>query len=334
MRKPIEIDRFAHPSQKLSRLTDAQHDVFAVWQLPTLGISTDAARLRCRTGRTHRIHHGVYTVGSRRLTRFGRWMAAVLAHGPSAVLSHHAALALWGLRPYGRRAVDVTVPARGRRSSDRIAVHNVRALDPRDCTRREGIPVTTVARTLLDVAEIATPQELRHAVEAAERRELLDHARDRCADRPQPGPSRDPRAARRDRRPHRTDPVDALRARASVSGPRARGRVARTAVQRSRRGRARRRGVAACAPDRRTGQLGVSPRPGSVRVRSPPRRAAARSQLPVHPPDPAPAHRGPQDGDPASSGPCWAPHRERGAAGSAGRLTVIEELSALPRASA
>jgi very-short-patch-repair endonuclease/predicted transcriptional regulator of viral defense system len=174
MRKPIEMDRFSHPGQKLSRLTDAQHDVFAVWQLPALGISSAAARLRCRTGRTRRIHHGVYGVGSRRLTRFGRWMAAVLAHGPRAVLSHWAALALWGLRPYARRAVDVTVPARGRRSSDRIAVHNVRALDPRDCTRREGIPVTTVARTLLDVAEIARPQELRHALEAAERRELLD----------------------------------------------------------------------------------------------------------------------------------------------------------------
>lgn len=168
------MDRFAHPGQKLSRLTDAQHGVFAVWQLPALGISTNTARLRCASGRMHRIHHGVYGVGSRRLSRCARWMAAVLAHGPSAVLSHHAALALWGLRPYGRRAVDVTVPARGRRSSDRIAVHNVRALDPRDCTRREGIPVTTVARALLDVAEIAMPQELRHAVEAAERRELLD----------------------------------------------------------------------------------------------------------------------------------------------------------------
>jgi very-short-patch-repair endonuclease len=174
MRKPIEIDRFSHPGQKLSRLTDAQHDVFAVWQLPALGISTDAARLRCRRGHAYRIHHGVYGVGSRRLTRPGRWMAAVLAHGPSAVLSHHAALALWGLRPYGRSAVDVTVPARGRRNSDRIAVHNVRATDPRDCTRRAGIPVTTVARTLLDVAEIARPQELRHAVEAAGRCELLD----------------------------------------------------------------------------------------------------------------------------------------------------------------
>jgi very-short-patch-repair endonuclease len=174
MRKPIEIDRFSHPGQKLSRLTDAQHEVFAVWQLPALGISTDAARLRCKRGHAYRIHQGVYGVGSRRLTRFGRWMAAVLAQGPQAVLSHRAALALWGLRPYARSAVDVTVPARGRRSNALIDVHNVRALDLRDCTRNEGIPVTTVARTLLDVAEIAPPHELRHALEAAERRELLD----------------------------------------------------------------------------------------------------------------------------------------------------------------
>ena len=63
MRKPIEIDRFAHPGQKLRRLTDAQHDVFAVWQLPALGLSTDAARLRCRRG--PRLPHPPWRVRSR-----------------------------------------------------------------------------------------------------------------------------------------------------------------------------------------------------------------------------------------------------------------------------
>lgn len=100
-------------------------------------------------------------------------MAAVLACGPEAVLSHRAAIALHDLRPWGG-AVDVTVPGRSRRGQRGIRVHNVRALHPDDRDRVDSIPVTEIHRALLDYAEIASRQQLRHAIEAGLRREVLD----------------------------------------------------------------------------------------------------------------------------------------------------------------
>jgi len=148
--------------------------VVAVRQLEAVGISAKAARDRAAAGRLHRIHRGVYAVGHPRLTRHGRWMAAVLACGPGAALSHRTALALWDLRPIPSGPVDVIVPAKGRRSRPGVRIHCARALDPRDVTTRQGIPVTTVARTLLDYADAGRPQALRLAFEAAERRDALD----------------------------------------------------------------------------------------------------------------------------------------------------------------
>lgn len=101
-------------------------------------------------------------------------MAAVLACGPDAVLSHRAAAALCDLRPIPSGPIDVTVPARGRRGQKGIRVHNVRRLDAEDRATVEGIPVTSIPRTLLDYAEVARPQQLRHAIEAAERTNRLD----------------------------------------------------------------------------------------------------------------------------------------------------------------
>jgi very-short-patch-repair endonuclease len=102
-------------------------------------------------------------------------MAAVLASGPGAVLSHRDAAALHDLRRGGRRAaVHVTAPGRRKRPRPGIVVHNVRHLHPKDCTTVQGIPVTTVHRTLLDFAETAQPQELRWAFEAYDRLDLLD----------------------------------------------------------------------------------------------------------------------------------------------------------------
>ena len=103
-------------------------------------------------------------------------MAAVLACGPDAVLSHRNAAALWGLRPSGHTAVDVTVPGRSRAGQEGITVHNVRTLHPRDRTIVEGIPVTSVHRALLDYAEVAHRNQLGWAFDAADRLGLLDLA--------------------------------------------------------------------------------------------------------------------------------------------------------------
>jgi hypothetical protein len=101
-------------------------------------------------------------------------MAAVLACGREAVASHHAAALLRGLRPTSRTAVDVTVPGRSRRGRRGIVVHSVRSLDRADRAVVDLIPVTSVARTILDEAEVLQAQQLANVVAEAERRRLFD----------------------------------------------------------------------------------------------------------------------------------------------------------------
>jgi predicted transcriptional regulator of viral defense system len=158
----------------LAALAAKQHGVVAIWQLRKLGYSRRQIEWLARRGHLHRLYRGVYAVGHKRLTTRGRWMAAVLAGGPEAVLSHRAAIALWDLRPVPSGPIDVTVPGRKRHGQNGVRIHNVRRLHPDDRTTLDGIPVTTVHRALLDYAEVAQFQQLRHAIDAAERRELLD----------------------------------------------------------------------------------------------------------------------------------------------------------------
>jgi very-short-patch-repair endonuclease len=101
-------------------------------------------------------------------------MAAVLAYGEGAVLSHRAALALHDLRPIPWGPVDVSVEARSRRSRPGIRVHSVETLHANDRTEIDSIPVTEIHRALLDYAEIASRQQLRHAIDAGLRQEVLD----------------------------------------------------------------------------------------------------------------------------------------------------------------
>lgn len=160
----------------LARLADRQHAVVAHRQLIAMGYSASAIQRAIAAGRLHVIHRGVYAVGHRKLTQRGRWMAAVLACGPGAVLSHRDAAALHDLRRSGSRAaVHVTVAGRSKRPRRGIHVHNVRHLHPADTTTTvDGIPVSTVHRTLLDYAETERPQALRWAFEAYDRADLLD----------------------------------------------------------------------------------------------------------------------------------------------------------------
>jgi hypothetical protein len=101
-------------------------------------------------------------------------MAAVLAFGPTALLSHRSAGALWGLRPTSAHRIEVTVAAHHRSSRDRIHVHVARRLGAEDGTQRESIPVTTVPRTLLDLAEVLSPTQLQRVFEEADRLDLVD----------------------------------------------------------------------------------------------------------------------------------------------------------------
>src|SRR5450759_5680981 len=108
----------------LTALAIEQHAVFALDQARALGLRAGAVRARVAALHLHRIHRGVYSlVPPRLLGRHGRWMAAVLACGPGAVLSHRSAAALLGLRATDRSMIDVTVPRRATRSHTGLDVH-------------------------------------------------------------------------------------------------------------------------------------------------------------------------------------------------------------------
>jgi hypothetical protein len=109
-----------------------------------------------------------YAVGHPRVPVEGRWLAAVLACGPSVALSHRAAAALRGLLPTARARTDVTVRAAKRGSRPGIEVHAGGTLRPADVTRVDGVPCTTVARTLLDLSEVVDDHTLARACERAE----------------------------------------------------------------------------------------------------------------------------------------------------------------------
>jgi predicted transcriptional regulator of viral defense system len=152
----------------------SQHGVVALRQLLDEGVSASAARSRVASGKLHRVHRGVYAVGHPLLTREGRWMAAVLACGPQGVLSYRSAASLWGLRANGRSVIDVTVPSRNGRAREGIDVHRSGTLDGSDIDAVDGIPTTSVARTLLDVAEVIDRRGIERALDRAEALRLLD----------------------------------------------------------------------------------------------------------------------------------------------------------------
>lgn len=150
-------------SRAIAELAERQHGFIARRQLD-LGRGALAHALAA--GRLHRWYRGVYAVGHRAVRREGRWMAAVLAVGGDAVLSHRAAAALWGIRPSVRPRIEVTT-ARKVASRDNVQVHCAR-LAPDEVTVRDGIPVTTAARTLVDLAAVLRPHELARAINQAE----------------------------------------------------------------------------------------------------------------------------------------------------------------------
>lgn len=164
-----------HP--RLLMLLRHQHEVVARRQLRALGFGEARVTSWVRRGLLARVDRGVYTVGGHRLTQEGRWMAAVLATGDSAALSHRSAAALWGLRP-DRSLVDVVVPSdggRGRRR--RVAVHRSAQLTDAEVTRKRGIPVTCPERTLIDLAEVVDRRTLERALDEAVRLNLTTEAK-------------------------------------------------------------------------------------------------------------------------------------------------------------
>jgi predicted transcriptional regulator of viral defense system len=178
-RSPSRIDggrnEGEHPDRLIVELAERQHGVVGRHQLIAMGIGREAIRRRVDAHRLHRVHKGVYAVGHLLLSDRGRYLAAVLTCGHPAVLSHASAADLWQLRPSWSARVHVTVP-RGRAPAKRTAVcvYETRFLPGTHVTARHGIPATTPARTLLDLAATLSPKELERAVERAEVLRIFD----------------------------------------------------------------------------------------------------------------------------------------------------------------
>jgi hypothetical protein len=134
-------------------------------QLLSLGLDRNAIAYRLRVGRLYRSFAGVYSVGRPLLTAVERAAAAVLACGDDAVLSHIAALALWGFIKDWPERLHVTTSANRRPAG--ITVHRSATLTRRDKRRCHGIPVTSPARSLLDAAPLLPPRQLKRAVNDA-----------------------------------------------------------------------------------------------------------------------------------------------------------------------
>lgn len=151
---------------EIAALAGRQHGVVARRQIAALGAGPGAIDRRLERGRLHVVHRGVYAVGHRAVSREGRWIAAVFAMGPEAVVSHRSAAALWGIRRTARARIEVTVPGR-RASRPTLEVHHGKlAVD--EVTTERGIPVTAPNRTLLDLAAVLDARQVERAINEAE----------------------------------------------------------------------------------------------------------------------------------------------------------------------
>jgi very-short-patch-repair endonuclease len=139
-----------------------------------LGFSAKAIEHRLQRGRLHQIARGVYTVGWPQLTRERRWMAAVLACGDEATLSHRSAAALWGIGREVSGRIDISVQRTVNARRRGLRVHRRPTLRAEDIGHRKGIPVTGVARTLVDVATELDELAVERAINEADKRDLID----------------------------------------------------------------------------------------------------------------------------------------------------------------
>jgi predicted transcriptional regulator of viral defense system len=147
-----------------------QHGVIALWQLLSLGFTARTVHSWAERGRLHRVHRGVYAL-SPVLTERGQLMAAVLACGEGAALSHRSAADLLGIRYTSRKLIEVSVVRGAARTRPGIQIHRMRRMET---TVVDGIPCTTVAQTLLDLVETIRPFEVRKAITRAEQLRIFD----------------------------------------------------------------------------------------------------------------------------------------------------------------
>jgi very-short-patch-repair endonuclease len=156
----------------IAELAEQQHGVVARRQLLGLGVGGGAIDKRVARGRLHVVHRGVYAVGHRLVSLDGRRCAAVLACGPRAALSHRSAAEAWMLLPARPSSIEVTRPIGGGRRPG-IRIHRS-CLRPDERGTLNGIPMTGLSRTFLDLAAVVSRSQLEQAWNETEVRGLTD----------------------------------------------------------------------------------------------------------------------------------------------------------------
>src|SRR3954451_9168545 len=165
--KQRELDRL------IAAAADTQHGLITLAQLRSLGATPMMVRVRVNRGTLHPVHRGVYSVGHRPITPEARWLAAVLACGPGALLSHRSAAALHGIRNTAAAKIDVTAPTRRGLTLDAITLHRATTVQPEDRDIVRGVPVTSLPRTIIDLAACVSPSALEYAIHRAESQRKL-----------------------------------------------------------------------------------------------------------------------------------------------------------------
>jgi very-short-patch-repair endonuclease len=161
--------------QRALELAAARHWVLSRKQLLLAGYSKAGIEAAVASGRLHPVHREAFAVGHPGLSDHGRCLAAVITRGDHALLSYGSAAWLWGLLPTRHPPIEVSVPWRGH-GRNPLHLHHCPALRPEDRASHEGIPVTAVPRTLLDVASTDVARTLEFALDRADRQDLLDLA--------------------------------------------------------------------------------------------------------------------------------------------------------------
>jgi predicted transcriptional regulator of viral defense system len=170
------MSRQLAPDRLIARIAGRQAGVISHAQLLGLGLSAEMIRYRVEIGRLYPIHRGVYAVGHRILGPEGRWWAATLALGGESFLSHESAGHAFGMRESASGLVHVTVRGRtGRAAPKGVRVHRPRELPGDEVTSLRGLPITTPARTLLDLA-VTGIRHLDTILDRAEHQRLIDFA--------------------------------------------------------------------------------------------------------------------------------------------------------------
>jgi predicted transcriptional regulator of viral defense system len=172
----VEVVRRHELDRCIAAIAATQHGLITLVQLRDLGVTPAMIRTRRARGSLHPIYRGVFSVGHAPITEEARWLAAVLACGDGALLSHCSAAALWRVRKTSSSIIDVTAPTRRGFTLRNVAVHRATTLAPADIDICRSVPVTSLPRTIIDLATVVGPGSLEYAIHSAERQRKLTPA--------------------------------------------------------------------------------------------------------------------------------------------------------------